>query len=262
MPRLFSCVNVPMCLFLRMLDENYRDQIEEIVKFSPKGRQTMLFSATMTDEVNYPSSCVHSGTWTYNQRFREDLLCSSLVLTCNIFFRWTSLYCYRWINQWSCSLTTAPMSLRIWDKNSSELRKVARKIELRLSLVNIVFRLFLFRIWFALSCNIFDIVSFLALCCRGFHENCLVFVPTKQLAHRVRISLGLLGVNAEELHGNLTQLQVSTHQGRLLMYLLHSQIDVAPISPHLPFLTFILHATPPHNYPFLSTPTCPSHTSP
>jgi ATP-dependent RNA helicase DDX27 len=34
-----------------MLDENYRDQIEEIVKFSPKGRQTMLFSATMTDEV-------------------------------------------------------------------------------------------------------------------------------------------------------------------------------------------------------------------
>ena len=35
----------------RMLDENYRDQIEEIVKFSPKGRQTMLFSATMTDEV-------------------------------------------------------------------------------------------------------------------------------------------------------------------------------------------------------------------
>ena len=35
-----------------------------------------------------------------------------------------------------------------------------------------------------------------------------MFVRTKQLAHRLRIFLGLLGVNAEELHGNLTQLQV------------------------------------------------------
>ncbi|XP_073234182.1 probable ATP-dependent RNA helicase DDX27 [Porites lutea] len=35
----------------RMLDENFKDQMEEIVKLSPRGRQTMLFSATMTDEV-------------------------------------------------------------------------------------------------------------------------------------------------------------------------------------------------------------------
>ena len=34
-----------------MLDENFQDQMEEIVKLSPRGRQTMLFSATMTDEV-------------------------------------------------------------------------------------------------------------------------------------------------------------------------------------------------------------------
>jgi len=41
------------CLFnvCRMLDENFKDQMEEIVKLSPRGRQTMLFSATMTDEV-------------------------------------------------------------------------------------------------------------------------------------------------------------------------------------------------------------------
>ena len=37
----------------RMLDENFQDQMEEIVKLSPRGRQTMLFSATMTDEVHY-----------------------------------------------------------------------------------------------------------------------------------------------------------------------------------------------------------------
>ena len=47
------CV-VHVC-FRRMLDENFKDQMEEIVKLSPRGRQTMLFSATMTDEVNFDS---------------------------------------------------------------------------------------------------------------------------------------------------------------------------------------------------------------
>jgi superfamily II DNA/RNA helicase len=61
-----------------MLDENYRDQIEEIVKFSPKGRQTMLFSATMTDEVNYPSSCVHM-QWNLNLQSKVERICSALV---------------------------------------------------------------------------------------------------------------------------------------------------------------------------------------
>ena len=47
-----------------------------------------------------------------------------------------------------------------------------------------------------------------ALCSRTFQEHCLVFLQTKNLAHRLRIVLGLLGLNVEELHGNLTQLQV------------------------------------------------------
>ena len=38
---------------VRMLDENFKDQMEEIMKLSPRGRQTMLFSATMTDEVKW-----------------------------------------------------------------------------------------------------------------------------------------------------------------------------------------------------------------
>ena len=42
------CILSHIC---RMLDENFKDQMEEIVKLSPRGRQTMLFSATMTDEV-------------------------------------------------------------------------------------------------------------------------------------------------------------------------------------------------------------------
>ena len=127
----------------RMLDENYRDQIEEIVKFSPRGRQTMLFSATMTDEVN-------------------ELVLLSL-------------------NQ--------PMKLFV--DNSTDVAENLRQEFIRIKKSREEDRT----------------AIVVALCCRGFHENCLVFVPTKQLAHRLRIFLGLLGVNAEELHGNLTQLQ-------------------------------------------------------
>lgn len=35
----------------RMLEEHFKDQMEELIRLSPRGRQTMLFSATMTDEV-------------------------------------------------------------------------------------------------------------------------------------------------------------------------------------------------------------------
>eukprot|EP00123_Amoebidium_parasiticum_P017680 comp23942_c6_seq1/m.42330 comp23942_c6_seq1/g.42330 ORF comp23942_c6_seq1/g.42330 comp23942_c6_seq1/m.42330 type:complete len:839 (-) comp23942_c6_seq1:320-2836(-) len=36
----------------RLLELGFKDEIEEVVKACPKGRQTMLFSATMTDEVD------------------------------------------------------------------------------------------------------------------------------------------------------------------------------------------------------------------
>ena len=34
-----------------MLDEHFEDQMNEIIKLCPVNRQTMLFSATMTDQV-------------------------------------------------------------------------------------------------------------------------------------------------------------------------------------------------------------------
>ena len=47
-----------------------------------------------------------------------------------------------------------------------------------------------------------------ALCGRSFKEQCLVFLPTKKEAHRMRIIFGLLDLKATELHGALSQLQV------------------------------------------------------
>ena len=35
----------------------------------------------------------------------------------------------------------------------------------------------------------------------------MVFVPTKKIAHKLHIILGLMGIRIGELHGDLTQLQ-------------------------------------------------------
>ncbi|XP_045108051.1 probable ATP-dependent RNA helicase DDX27 isoform X2 [Portunus trituberculatus] len=40
---------------------------------------------------------------------------------------------------------------------------------------------------------------------RSFRQNCMVFVETKAMAHHLNILLGLLGIKAGELHGNLKQ---------------------------------------------------------
>jgi ATP-dependent RNA helicase DDX27 len=47
----------------------------------------------------------------------------------------------------------------------------------------------------------------LALCTRSFKKQVIVFFPRKYQAHRFGILFGLCGLNAGELHGNLTQAQ-------------------------------------------------------
>jgi len=44
-------VHLCVCTSLRILDEHFEEQLNELIRLCPKSRQTMLFSATMTDQV-------------------------------------------------------------------------------------------------------------------------------------------------------------------------------------------------------------------
>jgi ATP-dependent RNA helicase DDX27 len=127
----------------RMLDEHFQDQMHEIIQHCPKKRQTMLFSATMTDKV-------------------EELAAVSLNHPVRLFV--------------DRNTDTA-------DNLQQEFVRIRTKREGdREAIVT-------------------------ALCSRTFKGQCLVFLQTKALAHRMRIIFGLLGLQAAELHGNRTQLQ-------------------------------------------------------
>lgn len=127
----------------RMLDEYFAEQMKEIIKSCSKTRQTMLFSATMSEQV-------------------KDLAAVSLNRPVKVFVNTNQTVAFNLRQEF----------IRIREDKEEDREPILA-----------------------------------ALICRTFHDHCMIFVQTKKQAHRIHILLGLLGIKAGELHGNLTQQQ-------------------------------------------------------
>lgn len=129
----------------RMLSDGFADELTEIIKACPKSRQTMLFSATMTDSV-------------------DELIKMSLNKPVRLFV--------------DPKRTTARGLVQ-------EFVRVRKESDRPAMLV--------------------------AMCKQTFKHEVIIFVRSKKLAHQMRIVFSLLGMKCAELHGDLSQEQVSLH---------------------------------------------------
>ncbi|XP_070600394.1 probable ATP-dependent RNA helicase DDX27 [Erythrolamprus reginae] len=127
----------------RMLDEYFEEQMKEIIRMCARHRQTMLFSATMTEEV-------------------KDL--ASVSLRCPV---------------------------RVFVNSNTEVAPFLRQEFVRIRPSR--------------EGDREAIVA--ALLTRTFPDHVMLFSQTKKQAHRLHILLGLMGLRAGELHGNLSQAQ-------------------------------------------------------
>jgi ATP-dependent RNA helicase DDX27 len=134
----------------RMLEAGFNDELEEIIKACPRTRQTMLFSATMTDSV-------------------DELVKLSLDRPVRVFVD----------PKKSTAAGLIQEFVRVRERNGEKGEEKTRA-----------------------ACLV-------ALCKRTVRERCIVFFRSKALAHQMRVVFGLSGMKAAELHGNLTQEQVS-----------------------------------------------------
>lgn len=127
----------------RMLDENFAEQMKEIIANCAMTRQTMLFSATMTEQV-------------------KDLAKVSLNRPVKVFVN----------NNQTVAFNLRQEFIRIRENREDDREPLLA-----------------------------------SLICRTFHDHVMIFCQTKKTAHRLRVLLGLLGVKAGELHGDLSQAQ-------------------------------------------------------
>lgn len=174
----------------RMLEAGFEAELERIVAACPTspGRQTLLFSASMTENI-------------------EDLIRLAMSSPVKLFVD----------AQGALAKNLAQEFVRIRENRDTESD--------RLSLL-------------------------LALCSRSFHAGCIVFVPTKQLAHKFRVILGLAGLSAGELHGDLSQIERSAALDRFKRADLDFLVctDVAARGLDIPGVKSVLNYAMPADY--------------
>jgi ATP-dependent RNA helicase DDX27 len=129
----------------RMLEDGFADELNEILTTIPKSRQTMLFSATMTDTVD---KLVRVG-----------------------------------LNR--------PVRLMVDSKKKTAVTLTQEFVRLRPGRED-------------------KRLGYLLYLCKEIYTGrVIIFFRQKKEAHRVRVIFGLLGLKAAELHGSLSQEQVS-----------------------------------------------------
>ena len=131
----------------RMLEDGFADELNEILTTIPKSRQTMLFSATMTDRVD--------------KLIRVGL--------------------------------NRPVRLMVDARKQTVGTLVQEFVRLRPGREDK------------------RLAYLMYLCQTIYTERTIIFFRQKKEAHRVRIIFGLCGIKAAELHGSMSQEQV-THQ--------------------------------------------------
>ncbi|CAM9210670.1 unnamed protein product [Phaeothamnion confervicola] len=127
----------------RLLELGFQDEVAALIKSCPRGRQSMLFSATMNTKV-------------------DELVRLSL---------------------------NKPMRVKADPVNQVAQRLVQEFVRIRKSR------------------EVDREAILLSLLCRTFTTRTIVFFDTKAQAHRAMLVLGMAGVAAAELHGNLTMAQ-------------------------------------------------------
>lgn len=142
----------------RMLEEGFQAELTEIIKSCPRTRQTLLFSATMTDNV-------------------DRLIQLSLNKPVRLFIDPTRSVAH--------NLTQEFIRIR---GHIGEGTQQSRQIIDPATLLQ-------------------REAIILALCSRTYRSRTILFFPSKAECHRMKILFGLHGLNAVELHGNLSQLQ-------------------------------------------------------
>ncbi|KAI3636217.1 hypothetical protein MIR68_005569 [Amoeboaphelidium protococcarum] len=151
----------------RMLEEGFQAELTEIIKQCPRNCQRLLFSATMTDNV-------------------DQLVQLSLHRPVRLFIDSVNAVASNLVQEFIRIRNVGGKSVSDnGDGNEAGTSNGAvdhATLPQREAIL-------------------------LALCQRTYRKRVIVFMPSKILCHRMKVIFGLSGLKATELHGNLSQMQ-------------------------------------------------------